>query len=163
MNIEIQKTAPIMNIPKRNVIDVCFELNKLGFPFSHRDENSLFFIRPDMCLRRRDFEVILGTDGKQFSRWFQDPHQTDKDLSPRLIDEIIFFPTESDFFRELSGTLNQLTETNTSGWFAYTNVRDNNEQFIRGQGENPWFALADAWKVVQEWKLGGDKRDAALI
>lgn len=154
-----------MNIPEKKLFDVCLELNKLAFPFSHRDENSLFFVRPDMMIRRQDFEIILGDDERQYSRWFNEEQKkkTTKGNPPqRLIDEVIFKPSYEDLFKETHGIVNQLTETLTAGWFAYTGVRpvptDQKEKdllpdFIKGNGATPWFALADAWIQVQKWKL----------
>lgn len=153
MNIEVSKEAPILNIPQRKLFDVCLELNKLAFPVSRRDD-ALFYIRPDMCIRQQDFDAIKNEMGRPFATTFESeqPH-------PRaLVDEFIYIPTEADLFKETHGTVNQLTETLTSGWFAYTNVRESDEfsPFLKGNGATPWFALADAWIQVQKIKTQND-------
>lgn len=140
--IELQKINAVIHIPTRKLFDVCLELNKLSFPISRRDD-ALFYIRSDMCIKQTDFVTILGDNGRAY--------QGEK---VSLIDELIYIPTESDLFKETHGIVNQLTETLTSGWFAYTNIRATEESnFMRGNGETPWFALADAWIQVQKWKL----------
>lgn len=159
MNIESQKTAPVINIPERKLFDVCLELNKLAFPISRRDD-ALFYVRPDMCIKQQDFDAILNETGYRWklkigdkmsgSGFIYEEHKS-------LIDELIYIPTEADLFKETHGTVNQLTETLTSGWFAYTTVRaTEGENFMRGQGATPWFALADAWLKVQKLKTQND-------
>lgn len=153
-DITVNSAVAAVTIPQRTRFDVCLEMNKLAFPASRRDD-ALFYIRPDMCIQQRNFDSIL--DGKGMPFGFQYVRGVeDKLLKHNLIDELIFIPTEKDLFSTLSGTLNQLTETLTSGWFAYTGVRGEDEMFIKGQGANPWFAMADAWLLVQKWKTKGD-------
>jgi hypothetical protein len=146
-------SVPPAEIPKRDMFDVCKELNRLSFQSSRRDD-ALFYIRPDMCIRQRDFDSIRGEHGQAYGGRYSG--ETD---IRSLRDEIIYIPTEADLFHALESDLEQLTHTNSAGWFAYTNIRLD-DGTIRGQGENPWFALADAWIKVQEWKLKdyeGDK------
>lgn len=154
MDIERQTGAPTINIPQKKLFDVCLELNKLAFPVSHRDD-ALFYIRPDMCIKQRDFDAMLDETGRPYSKWNMPKPKNKSDMQPRLIDEIIYIPTEDDLFHETFGTINQLTETLTSGWFAYTNIRveEGSPEFFKGNGATPWFALADAWIQVQQWKL----------
>lgn len=136
MNIEIQKSSAKTDIPKREIFDVCLKMNKLAFQPSRRDD-ALFYLRPDCCIQQKDFDAIRNEWGRPFM-----PN----------IKELPYIPTESDLFYALSSDLNQLTLTNTSGWFAYTNIILDDGP-IRGQGETPWFAMADAWIKIQEWKL----------
>lgn len=138
MNIEIHKSNAKIDIPKREMFDVCLKLNKLAFQPSRRDD-ALFYLRPDCCIQQKDFDAIRNEWGRS--------------LMPN-IKELPYIPTEADLFHALSSDLNQLTLTNTSGWFAYTNVQaEEKAPLIRGQGETPWFAMCDAWIKIQEWKL----------
>lgn len=162
--IEQQKTKPIVNIPHKKLFEVCLELNKLAFPISRRDD-ALFYIRPNMCIRQQDFGAIFQENGTPFGYRITDLTNTKIDWGkprPALVDELIYVPTLDDLFKQTHGTVNQLTETLTSGWFAYTGVRpitteqkpeDLLPDFIKGNGETPWFALADVWIQVQKWKL----------
>jgi hypothetical protein len=150
-SITRMKNAPIINIPQRRLFDVCLELNKLAFPVSRHDD-ALFYIRPDMCIRQQDFDAIKNEMGRPFSTHYEGEKQHPK----ALVDELIYLPTTDDLFFMTSSIVNQLTETLTSGWFAYTNVKPGEaevEVAFRGQGATPWFALADAWIQVQKWKL----------
>lgn len=137
MNIEIQKIEATINIPKREVFDVCVKMYELSFQASRRDD-AVFYLRPDMCIKQSNLDSLVNEYGRPLSSSIKD---------------LVYIPTEGDLFHALSSDLNQLTLTNTAGWFAYTNVRGDDEQFIRGQGETPWFAMADAWIKVQEWKI----------
>lgn len=156
MNIESQKTSPVMNIPEKKLFDVCLELNKLTFPVSRRDD-ALFYIRPDMCIKQRDFGAIQSEFGRAYG-FKKNGEIENKVVTNSLVDELIYIPTEADLFKETHGTVNQLTETLTSGWFAYTTVRIESEspEFIKGNGATPWFALADAWLQVQKLKTAND-------
>ena len=141
MNIERQKTAQKIEVPKREMFDVCLKMNQLAFQPSRRDD-ALFYLRPDCCIQQKDFDAIRNEWGRPYL-----PN----------IQELPYIPTEADLFHALESDLEQLTHTNSAGWFAYTNVQtEENAPIIRGQGENPWFALADAWIKVQEWKLKTD-------
>lgn len=165
MNITASTDKPVMNIPQRKLFDVCLELNKLAFPISRRDD-ALFYIRPDMCIKQQDLNVILAENGfaygynsvlRQVSITTTEMKNVEPIRGRNLKDELIYIPTEADLFKQTHGTVNQLTETLTSGWFAYTNVRAaEGESFMRGQGATPWFALADAWIQVQKLKTQND-------
>ena len=145
------KTEKVMNRPKGTLFEVCKELNNLAFPVSRRDD-ALFYIRPDMCVRQQDFDAILDERNKPFA------------TSKRpLIDELIFIPTEADLFRE-TPDVNQLTKTNTAGWFAYTGLRPQEDaDYFRGNGITPWFALADVWIQIKRWKTGADLKPGDII
>jgi hypothetical protein len=145
MNIELQKTKTVIDIPKREIFDVCKELNRLSFQASRRDD-ALFYIRPDMCISQQNLDSLVNEWGRPLSSSVQD---------------LIYNPTVADLFHALDGDLNQLSLTNSAGWFAYTSIRLD-DGTIRGQGETPWFAMADAWIKVQEWKLGIEKQNANI-
>lgn len=149
-----------MNIPEKKLFDVCLELNKFAFPVSRRDD-ALFYIRPDMCIKQQDFGALYEENSRPFGYRMTDLANVKIDWSEKrksLFDELIYIPTEADLFKETHGTVNQLTETLTSGWFAYTTVRTEPEspEFIKGNGATPWFALADAWLKVQKLKTLND-------
>ena len=142
--IEKQKTFSVVQVPKTELFDVCNELNRLSFPVS-RSDYALFYIRPDMCIRQQDFSAIYDERGRV--------------LTPN-IKELIFIPKEEDLWHELTGTVNQLTQSNTAGWWAYTNIMpESSNDILRGNGATPWFALADAWIQVQKWKLQANNQD----
>lgn len=159
MNIETSTDKPIVNIPQRKLFDVCLELNKLTFPISRRDD-ALFYIRPDMCIKQQDFDAVLGEDSRPWSGQWQKELESGVVMGGlrSILDELVYVPTEADLFKQTHGTVNQLVETLTAGWFAYTNVRSGDEfsDFIKGNGATPWFALTDAWIQVQKLKTQND-------
>jgi hypothetical protein len=138
MNIERSKTPQKVDVPNREIFDVCRAMKELAFQASRRDD-ALFFVTPNHCIHQRNLDSLVNEYGRP--------------LSSR-VDDLIYIPTEADLFHALDGTIDQLTLTNSAGWFAYTNIQsEENAPIIRGQGETPWFALVDAWIKVQEWKL----------
>lgn len=152
MNITASIDKLVINIPQRKLFDVCLELNKLAFPIGRYDD-AVFYLRPNMLIHQQDFDTIFSEDGHAFSN------------SQRgIISELVFYPTTADLFKQTHGTVNQLTETLTSGWFAYTNVRSGDEfsDFIKGNGATPWFALADAWIQVQKLKTQNDLKASEI-
>lgn len=147
MNIEKMKTAPVISTPQKKLFDVCLELNQLAFPVSRRDD-ALYYLRPDMCIRQRDFDVIRGENSLA--------------MTPNT-QELVYIPTMNDLFHA-TPDLEQLTKTNSSGWFAYTNVQpEESAQLIKGNGATPWFALADAWIQIQKWKTGAELKIGDII
>ena len=147
MNITTQEN-PTINIPQRKLFDVCRELNELAFPISRRDD-ALFYLRPDMCIRQQDFSAIYDENGRT--------------KTPDIL-EFIYIPTTDDLLKATHGTVNQLVESNTAGWYVYTSVDPKQDgNLIKGNGATPWFALADAWLQVQRWKTGADLKPGDII
>lgn len=116
----IQETTPM------NVFELCRDLNKYGFPQKRHDE-AYYYTRPDMLVRMDNMDA-LRTDDKKITFY---------------ISELVYHPELQDFFDFLGTDFQQLTRTNASGWFAYTNSMLGEGITTRSGGVTPWLALAN--------------------
>ena len=107
--------------------ELCRELNLKGFSQKRRDDG-YYFIRPDMLINVKDIDCLYGSDIRPFSNVFE---------------QLIYRPTVEDFEDFLQEDLQQVIQTNASGWFAYANSTHGMGITTRSGGETMWLALAN--------------------
>lgn len=110
-----------------SVFELCRELHKYGFPQEHYDE-AFYYVRPDVIVRMDNLDSLLE---------FEEPHRSVG------ISQLIYMPRLGDFIEYLGTALQQVIQTERSGWFAYTWSTLGEGITTRSGGDTMWLALAN--------------------
>lgn len=106
--------------------ELCRELNLKGFPQVRKDD-SWYYVTPEILVMMRDFDDLKLQD-----------RRTTVDF-----DKLIYKPELDDFIEFLGTDLQQVIQTNASGWFAYSNSTVMQGATTRSGGATIWLALAN--------------------
>lgn len=106
--------------------ELCRELHKYGFPAKHHDE-AFYYIRPDVLFRQDNADCLKAEDKR----------------TTLNLQECIYLPSTDDFVDFLGSALQQVIQTERSGWFAYTWSTLGEGITTRSGGTTMWLALAN--------------------
>lgn len=109
-----------------SVFELCRELNQHGFP-QKKNDSGWYFVTPEVMVMMRDVDDLKEIDGRTtigFNR-------------------LIYYPKTADLMEFLGSDLQQIVQTNQSGWFAYANSTHGIGITTRAGGETAWLALAN--------------------
>lgn len=109
-----------------SVFELCRELHKYGFPQERHDE-AYYYVRPDVTFRMDNSDMLRDGDTR----------------ISMAISDCIYRPSIDDFIDYLNTALQQVIQTERSGWFAYTWSTLGEGITTRSGGDTMWLALAN--------------------